>query len=206
MIAAFITAPGNKRLRVGPYLVPITVASTAMSLMIALSGIEARFATWATGGSNDSLNGRLQIWQVAVDQSERNLLFGYGPTVFSPAFRAVHVTYGAGQAHGQVPQSMAEAGLLGLSALLLLWTALVVLAARSEHRRVLLPVVAIVLIHSISESPFRGGISAQTALVLIILLLVLAGQHEESAQVARQAERQTQDQRPWPPSAPLRAK
>lgn len=175
LLLVLVIPARNRRPGAWVYLLPGVVTLAAAAVFITRAPLAQ--AVEAVFDEQKSLNGRVDIWRVAYAQFRDNVLFGYGPGVFGEEFQKRNPAAGVGgQAHGQIPQSMAEAGLVGLAALLFLWICLLVLAARSGHRKVLVPMVVIVLLDSVTEAPFRGGLSTQAAFVMVVLLLVLAGQ------------------------------
>ena len=56
-----------------------------------------------------TLSGRERIWEVAVEEWHNNPLFGYGLTIWNPAYRAEVGLHAAFNAHNQFYQSLASA-------------------------------------------------------------------------------------------------
>jgi hypothetical protein len=96
-------------------------AGVGLILILALS---AKGLVTSTNGYVQGIataQGRAQVWSVTLQQWRHDPLVGYGPTLWSPQFRAAQgltdLSY-AGQAHNQFIDALGGAGLVGLTALL----------------------------------------------------------------------------------------
>jgi O-antigen ligase len=107
-----------------------------------------------------TLNGRTLVWSLTLDQWRQSPLVGYGPTLWSAAYRASHgfssLTW-VGMAHNQFIQEMGESGLVGLVALIAFVLALVGWAwrSRSVDRGLALSLVIALLLIMITEAPLE---------------------------------------------------
>lgn len=125
---------------------------------------------------DDVLTGREQVWQLALLPFHESPIIGGGPDVFGEEFRATHGQFGAvvGQAHNQVLETMAEAGLLGLAAFLVL--ALVWLSAARHQWRdgAWLPLAALLMlaVDGLVESPLRLVLLPPTFMVFAAAALL----------------------------------
>jgi O-antigen ligase len=105
-----------------------------------------------------TLNGRTLVWSLTLDQWRQSPLVGYGPTLWSAAYRASHgfsdLTW-VGMAHNQFIQVLGESGLVGLVALIAFVLALVGSAwrSRSVDRGLALSLVLALLVIMITEAP-----------------------------------------------------
>jgi O-antigen ligase len=159
-------------------------------VVVALVGLLALLITFvqqyapallSSGADLGTVNGRTVVWQYAFDEFRHNPILGYGPTIFSPAYRALKLGPGQawiGQAHNQVFQSMGESGILGLLALAFLVGALLFGASRA--RVVTLgastALLAVVFIRMLTDSLLDNrGVDSGFLLVPIIFLLFLSG-------------------------------
>lgn len=110
--------------------------------------------------SLSTMTGRTEVWEVSLNAWKDNPIFGYGPNLWDLDFR---LQFGnryiwVGQAHNQLIQSLAEAGIVGLSgiiiyALVLLWYGFSYM--RFTHG-LSLALVILMLARSISEANFRN--------------------------------------------------
>ena len=105
-----------------------------------------------------TLNGRTLVWSITLDQWRQSPLVGYGPTLWSAAYRANHgfsnLTW-VGMAHNQFIQALGESGLVGLVALIAFVLALLGWAwrNRSVDRGLALSLVIAMLLIMITEAP-----------------------------------------------------
>lgn len=124
----------------------------------------------------EALNGRQQIWGIALSAFRENPLLGGGPGVFaSPDFLASAGRYAAvvGQAHNQFIETMGQLGLLG-AALLVAMLSAWLFGARSHWTDSWVPASAftVILLYSLSESPLRGNFTLPTFLAVITAAIV----------------------------------
>ena len=126
-----------------------------------------------------TLNGRFQIWDITLEAWRENVLFGYGPEVWSPQRRLQFNMFGVGQAHNQFVQTLGEAGLLGLSLLIVYLLTLFGIAWRcfSASRGLIMALLLLLLARCVTESPLRSEGVLSWATFLHVLLLMVACQY-----------------------------
>ncbi|MFM2340445.1 MAG: hypothetical protein RLZZ592_98 [Pseudomonadota bacterium] len=145
------------RLRIGT-LVGLLLMAAALVLGLLVvpphRWIEAVSDTRA-GTEMVTLTGRSQIWAVALDVWMDYPLFGYGPTIWDPAFRAALGMPFATHAHNQFLQSLSQGGMLSGLSLLVYLILMTLGCARMMRatRGVSLGLLAVVLVRSLTETP-----------------------------------------------------
>ncbi|MCY4743527.1 O-antigen ligase family protein [Pelomonas sp. UHG3] len=158
----------------------VALASAAFCLaaiVVAGGGLEM-LASNAQGRAfgGGEFSGRSNIWDVAIGEWKRNPLFGYGPSIWSPEYRARIGMNFAFHAHNQFYQTLSEAGVVGVALLATYLLTILLTVCRSTPLRPLaLAALCFVLIRSFSEPTFRVT-SALTgdAMVHFALLCVVA--------------------------------
>ncbi|MFI7339035.1 O-antigen ligase family protein [Streptomyces sp. NPDC050085] len=149
---------------------------TAVALVPATQNMVARSLATGTG---DLADARALAWRLAYEEFQRNPLFGYGPTLFGPAYR--ERVFGTadtwiGQAHNQVLSTLGDSGLIGLAGLLALFGTLALRAARTRAASAGLSWALLVVLGTacLTESPLRnlGGLSPQILVALTVWLVV----------------------------------
>lgn len=134
-----------------------------------------------TTGTDDLTDVRGVAWRLAYEEFLRNPLFGYGPTLFGPAYR--QRVFGTadtwiGQAHNQVMSTLGDSGLVGLAGLLFLFGALVVRAVRTRAASHGLSTALVTVLGTacLTESPLRhmGGLFPQALAVLTVWLVLIS--------------------------------
>ena len=152
--------------------------TSALVLFIALA-----FGLAALGGTDylqrktdiGTLNGRFQIWDVTLQAWRENVLFGYGPDIWSPERRFRLNMFNVGQAHNQFVQTLGEAGLAGLLLLVVYLITLLSIALRRfvASRGLILSLLVLLLARCVTESPLRseGLLSWATFLHLLLVLV-----------------------------------
>jgi exopolysaccharide production protein ExoQ len=190
---ALLHTPSSGRTRIGrlisPVLYPVLIVGTAVTL-----GLRGDLPTTGTQAGillNGLLDGRTSVWRYAWAEFQRNHLFGYGPGLFSPAYRSLlpEQLQFAGQAHNQVLQTMGEAGLVGLTGLALYLASLLLCAIRSNNSLAGLPLAlfASLIVRMTAEAPLRNynvDISLFMHLVVIVVL-VYAGVSQSDGHAAK---------------------
>lgn len=138
-----------------------------------------------------TLNGRFQIWDITLEAWRENVLFGYGPEVWSPQRRLQFNMFGVGQAHNQFVQTLGEAGLLGLALLIVYLLTLLGIACRyfGASRGLIMALLLLLLARCVTESPLRSEGVLSWATFLHVLLLLAACQYLR--QPRRQPSQQT---------------
>lgn len=127
---------------------------------------------------NDYLDGRQNVWSIVLQPFAEHPWLGGGPGVFSDEFRANNGDLGTliGQAHNQVLQTLASAGMLGGLVLVFIAVSWAVTAGRQWRAGVSLPaaVGVALLVYGGVESPLRGALDTATFMVLAAFMLLLA--------------------------------
>lgn len=141
--------------------------------------------------SLSTLTGRTNIWAITLRSWEENILFGYGPSLWSVEYRlkyAPQYVLIVGMAHNQLIQTLGESGLLGASGLLVYCITLLFYGFKffRETKGGSLAFVLTFLIRGISETPFRNTaidvlFVIHLAFFIIFLSLINARKRSESA-------------------------
>jgi O-antigen ligase len=111
------------------------------------------------GSQLGTLTGRSQIWAIAINEWLNNVVFGFGPDIWGPAYRARIGLQFATSAHNQFLQSLSAAGALGLTALLIYLVLLGRYALRSAAatKGVSVALFLLVLLRCMTETPLTLG-------------------------------------------------
>lgn len=130
----------------------------------------------------DSVSGRTAIWRLSLDEWHRHVLTGYGSNMYSPTYLSSHFPINMQQAtngHDQFVQTLADSGLLGVTALTAVLAGLVFCAwrARRVDGGLAIALVATFLTFGITETPLRV-ISVAAIPALVILATALAGSRD----------------------------
>lgn len=154
----------------------LTVATVAVLAMVMLNGgvsIQDNSQGRVYGGGDFS--GRTIIWEVAVKEWVKNPLFGYGPSIWSPEYRARIGMNFAFHAHNQFYQTLSEAGTVGVALLAAyLLTIAIAILRNSPERPLGVAVLAFVLIRSMSEPTFRVTAAVSGDAMIHFVLLCVA--------------------------------
>lgn len=174
------------------------LTASALFLFLAFQAFtpaaQERVASWSTASQDlTSLNGRTFVWDATIKVWEENRAFGYGPTIWSPEFRA---RYGesfafAGQAHNQFIQSLGEAGLVGLAGLLLYVGGMLLAAVRTGETTagLSLALFALMATRLMTEAGLRTfRVDAAFLLHVLLVYLLMAAWHERKAAVKEPAQ------------------
>lgn len=137
---------------------PIFIALIGIALVIAYLVVTQRIesASMAQREAISTLSGRAEIWQVAIKTWQANPLFGYGSSAWDDEFRTRIGMGFAYTAHNQFLQTLSEAGLVGLSGLVIYLVVLLRLAvlATPETRGFSLALFIVLLGRCYTEAPF----------------------------------------------------
>ena len=150
----------------------------ALLALILVGNVEtaaASFLDTPEGAQLMTLNGREQIWAIAMEEWHANQLFGYGPGLWDGDFRAAIGMANATSAHNQFLDTLARSGSVGAAVLVLYAIVLVVLSIRSARQTggLSLALMLALALHSISEVPlllFGYGTEFFTHLLLLITI------------------------------------
>ena len=130
------------------------------------------------------LDGRDEIWSLAIQEWARNPMFGYGITMWNEAYRMQIGLYHAVSAHNQFLQSLSMAGAIGLLGLLVYIGTLSYYAVRANHasRGLSVAMLAILLLRCFTETPLwlDGFLSGACVMHLLLFQIALAYGHRVS--------------------------
>lgn len=135
------------------------------------------FASTAQGAQIMSMTGRDQIWAIAMEEWQASPVFGYGPGLWDGAYRASIGMANATDAHNQFMDTLARAGLVGATALVLYAITLLVMSVR--YARVTgglsLALFLALAMRSMSEVPLLLLGSGTEMFMHVLLIVTLAG-------------------------------
>lgn len=168
--------------------VAATAAITLAAIILILPALVAPVVTSLTEG-DFTLNGRSKIWAAALEGFVQHPIFGYGPTLLGEDFRARYLpNFDAGaQAHNQFVQSIAEAGLVGVSTLLILLGVLIARAIKLRRMGIAAPLALLVslVVRALTETPMRpSGPGLSTFLLVVVIVAVAVLWSEKRAPVS----------------------
>ncbi len=128
----------------------------------------------ASGGKLTSFTGRTVIWNLAWQEFSASPLFGYGPSIWSPAYRLSVGLWFATTAHNQLLHSLSSAGIVGAAGLILYGAALIIYAFRAAPLSggISLALTGLMLFRSFTEAPFNSTGIIQTEFFVHLLALV----------------------------------
>ncbi|WP_256080026.1 O-antigen ligase, partial [Massilia sp. YIM B04103] len=149
----------------------------------------ARFLGSQQGAELLSLTGRDQIWQIAVQEWQKNPLFGYGLSIWDDAFRKSIAMPHAMHAHNQFYQSLSSAGLVGVAGLLCYLAVLLWFIARTVQRShgLALALFILLAIKAVSEVPLAMKGMGPDLLTQVLLLMTLSVYSRRPAALAAPA-------------------
>jgi O-antigen ligase len=164
----------------------IAVVGALLALFLA-GNVETQasnFVDTAEGAQLMTMNGREQIWVIAMEEWHASPLFGYGPGLWDGDFRASIGIPNATSAHNQFLDTLARSGSIGATAFVLYALVLVVLSIRYARQTggLSLALMLALALRSISEVPlllFGYGTEFFTHLLLLITIASAAAPRVE---------------------------
>ncbi len=140
------------------------------------------FVNTPEGAQLTSLTGRDRIWAIALDEWQRNPVFGYGPGIWDEAFRASIGMSNATHAHNQFMDTLSRAGTVGGIGLVLYSILLLILSLRFTRatQGLSLALFLALVLRSISEVPLLMFGYSTEMFIPVLLLLVLAAASKEA--------------------------
>lgn len=144
-----------------------------------------------SGLEDDSLNARVEIWQIALETWQDNFWFGYGPAVWDTEFRLqVGMAY-AYSAHNQVMQSLSVGGAFGLASLLFYLSTLTYLSVKTAEQSngLTVALLALIYLRGITETPLDTDTLLSGELFIHVLLVYLLATYLWREKPVRQAAR-----------------
>lgn len=145
-------------------------------LLASLDALPFKFLGHKSLSELSTFVGRTDIWNITLSVWEKNIWFGYGPTIWSPEFRLQYLMIYVGQAHNQFIQTLGESGLVGVVGLTVYLVAIASAAIRavSASNGLSLVVVTFFLTRCMTETPLRSmGVSDPTFLLHVVVLVLL---------------------------------
>lgn len=150
-------------------------AVTALAVVMLNGGVNLQDNSQGKVYGGGDFSGRPIIWEVAIKEWIKNPLFGYGPSIWSPEYRARIGMNFAFHAHNQFYQTLSEAGAVGVALLAAYLVALASAVLRKSPERPLgVAVLAFVLIRSMSEPTFRVTAAVSGDAMIHFVLLCVA--------------------------------
>lgn len=155
-------------------------------ILVACATIVSVAAPFLPGANSDqfpiaeslmTLTGRTTAWTHAVDAWRRSPVVGNGPTVFGEGFREISGLTWFGHAHNQFLQTLAEAGLVGLTLLIALVVVLFrkALVVADNTAGLSVAIVSIFFLRMLTETPLRGSSPLNLFAVLSVLTVLFSG-------------------------------
>ncbi len=140
------------------------------------------FINTPEGAQLTSLTGRDRIWAIALDEWQRNPVFGYGPSIWDEAFRASIGMANATHGHNQFMDTLSRAGTVGATGLTLYAIFLLLLSLRFTRatQGLSLALFLTLVLRSISEVPLLMFGYSTEMFIHVLLLLVLAAATQEA--------------------------
>lgn len=159
-----ITNENNEKSRLLLIVIGIfTITVLAAFIAFGTTGLEKTINSFDsnTYKSISSLTGRTNIWDITIKSWQENPIFGYGPGLWDVEYRlhyAPQYLLIVGMAHNQFFQTLGESGILGVIGLFTYTGTLITFGFRyfSTTRGTSLALVSILIIRSVSETPFRN--------------------------------------------------
>ncbi|MDB5890304.1 MAG: O-antigen polymerase [Polaromonas sp.] len=163
--------------------ITVIVGFMAMVLLLTLvamfgdvGGKVNDFLNSSEGAKLASLTGRDHIWAIAYEEWLRNPIFGYGPTIWNEDFRTLIGMPNATHGHNQFMDTLARAGSVGATALVLYALVLFVFSVRyiRVSGGLTLALFLALALRSISEVPLLMFGYGSELITHILLLMTLA--------------------------------
>jgi O-antigen ligase len=147
-----------------------------------------RLAASETASAITTVSGRTGIWEVAIREWLASPVFGYGPEIWGPRFRAeVGMPY-AFSAHNQFLQTLSVAGAVGFVALLAYLRHAIPAAFRAAPatRGVSVALLTMVLVRCLSEAPLAmtGLIDGDVLTHFLLFTLIVRAPQPAAHRVA----------------------
>lgn len=143
-----------------------------------LNKIGLFFSTRA-GSDLMTMTGRIRIWDAALNEWRSSPVFGYGLTIWDEQHRARIGLPVAFHAHNQFYQTLASAGIVGVTGLVIYVITLIrfTLKTARSSQGLTLAILLMLFLQSISEVPLAiSGHFNFDAITHLLLLMIIAGQ------------------------------
>jgi len=140
------------------------------------------FMTSPEGAQLSSLTGRDRIWAIALEEWQRNPIFGYGPDIWGEAFRNSISMPSATHAHNQFMDTLSRSGSVGATGLLLYSVLLLFLSLRFTRatKGLSLALFLSLALRAITEVPLMMFGYGTEMINHVLLLMVLAAAMQEA--------------------------
>lgn len=162
-------------------LLGAVAAAIVLAMLLVTSGLLGakiqKLLSTKLGADLTSMTGRNEIWALAIDEWRRNLLFGYGPTIWDPLYRFQMRSFAAFHAHNQVLNILAASGLVGLFGFLVYFGTLVkrLLPRLTAYGGFPAALFVLLMIRAISEVPLNLQSFTTESIFHMLLLMTIGG-------------------------------
>lgn len=160
-------------------LTVMLMSATLAAFTLDPASLWQRLAMTQVGSDVQTLTGRSQIWEAALDAWRANPMFGYGPTAWGIEHRYQIGMPFAFSAHNQFLQALSVGGLLGLVTLIvyLLFLGIGSWRAMAVTRGVSFALVTMVVVRMLTEAPLSVGslLNGDSLTHLILFSISLQG-------------------------------
>ncbi|WP_432741246.1 O-antigen ligase family protein [Methylobacter sp. G7] len=163
------------------FIIMSMITASIVLGVVMFSDIGSKFNSFFStreGSDLMTMTGRTMIWEVALNEWNHNPLFGYGLTIWDDAHRARIGMPWAVTAHSQFYQSLASAGTVGVSGLLIYVTTLFWFALKTakSSRGLTIAIFLMLSVRGISEVPLTIIGFDFDALTHALLLMIIGAQ------------------------------
>ena len=154
------------------YLSAISILIAVLLIAIMVSNLENGWLESVNLDHFLTFTGRDRIWTVAISEWKKNILFGYGPTIWDTEFRKLIGMNYAATAHSQFFQSLSMAGSLGFAGMVIYLIVLgkFSISARHQTAGLSLGIFLILFFRCFTETPLVTGYIMAAEIVGHLLL------------------------------------
>lgn len=158
-------------------VIGLVIAALFSLLVVDLPTVIAGFFDTSQGAQLVSMTGRDRIWIVAMEEWERNPLFGWGLGIWDPVYRAGIGMPFATHAHNQFLDTLSRSGSVGGFGLVLYAAVLLFMSVRYARATggLSLAMFSALALVSISEIPLTMMSYGTEVFTHLLLVLTLAG-------------------------------
>ena len=154
----------------------VCIALIGIPILLSIFGVDpshslnSKFAQ-----SVETLSGRTQIWEVAINEWKSSPIFGYGPSIFDEEYRmrmGMNFLY---HAHNQFIQTLAESGAVGAFGLIIFLTkcAAESIKAAKATKGASIAILVFILVRCLTEVPLRSGAMLSGEYILLLLWVAI---------------------------------
>jgi O-antigen ligase len=158
-------------------VIGVVLAALFSLLVVDLPTVIAGFFDTSQGAQLVSMTGRDRIWIVAMEEWERNPVFGWGLGIWDPVYRAAIGMPFATHAHNQFLDTLSRSGSVGAIGLVLYAVVLLVMSVRYARASggLSLAMFSALALVSISEIPLTMMSYGTEVFTHLLLVVTLAG-------------------------------